>query len=223
MRRMYRVAWVASLALASGAALSAKTSPAPAAEGPPVNAVWVDHDLQFTYTGFTTHYSCNGLEDKVKYILKQLGARPGFKVSGFGCAVSSGPELMPHVRIRAALPMAATPEVLAELEKTRSTRELAARASGQPSSSVDAATSQFPATWRTVTFEGTPISDIQDGDCELLEQLADHVFKPLGVQVLEGGGLRCVPNQVNINGVQMKVKVLSAPPEAMPAKAVAQR
>lgn len=210
MRSTIRSAVFTGLALTGLAAAVANAQPAsPAADAPggTVNAVWVDHDLSFTYTGFTTHYSCNGLESKLEYVLRQLGARPGYKVTSAGC-LNSGPELMPHVRIRAALPAEATPAVLAELQKTRAEREQVALASGKDGQ--DASAAQFPAAWRVVKFEGTSTSDVQDGDCELMEQLVDRLFKPLGIVQVEGSSLHCVPHQVTINAVNLKVRVLSA-------------
>lgn len=219
MRRFGRLAGAAILVLASGAALGGEAA---STDGAPVDAVWVDHDLGFTYAGFTSHYTCGGIEGKVKYVLKQLGARPGYKVNAAGC-YDSGPELMLHVRVRAALPMPATPEVLAAIEKTRAKSELAARANGKPAASGDAATAQFPATWRVVTFDSSPMSDVQDGDCELMEQLVDKVFLPMGVREMAGSRLNCVPNQHTQHAVSLKVRVLSAPAEAVPPKAPAPR
>lgn len=195
------------------------------ADAAPVNAVWVDHDVSFTYTGFTSHYSCDGIEDKIRYVFKQLGARPDYKVNATGCVRSSGPELMPRVRIRVALPTPATPEVLAQLEKNRSTQELAARAGGKHAATADAATAQFPATYRVVKIEGTPISDVQDGDCELMEQLTKQVLEPMGVEQAPGSSLNCIPHQVSLNGVNLRLRVLNPVPDATatPAKANALR
>ena len=222
MRRFDRAAWTAIFIFTSGAAFGGDAAKDNGVDTGPVNAVWVDHDLSFTSTGFTSHYSCSGLESKVEYVLKALGARPGYKVNANGCT-SSGPELMPRVRIRAALPMAATPEVLGEIESARAKGELAARAGGKPVTATDAATAQFPATWRVVKFEGTSMSNVQDGDCELMEQLLDRVLKPMGVREVKGSALNCVPNQISMNAVSLKVRVLAAPPADASAKAPALR
>jgi hypothetical protein len=56
-----------------------------------------------------------------------------------------------------------------------------------------------------------------------MEQLVDKVFAPMGVHEIEGSRLNCIPNQRTINGVNVKVRVLTAPVEAVPAKATAQR
>ena len=211
MRRSSLAVLVGTLVLACGVARTAGAVAPTAADAGTVDAVWVDHDIAFTYMGFTSHYSCSGLEDKVRYVMKQLGARPGYKVTSSGCVNMSGPEIMPRVRVRAALPQQATPEVLAQLEKDRARRELAARAGAKPVATDAASLARFAASWRTVTFEGTSISDVQDGDCELMEQLIRNVLKPMGVRELEGSTLNCVPHQVPINAVNVKLQVLSAP------------
>jgi len=202
-----------SLAVAGATAVAA-TAPEPAAG----SAVWVEKDLSFTYMGFTSYYSCDGVRDKVRYVMQQVGARPGFKVTVGGCVNMTGPEIMPRVRVRAALPRIATPEVLAELAHDRSRRELAAREQGGgASAAVDTTTAQFPAQWRTLQFRGTPSSDVQDGDCELLEQLVHEVLVPMGVREVAGSRLYCVPHQVPINAVNLKLQVLE-PRAAPPAR-----
>jgi hypothetical protein len=206
-------------------AVPAGAAPLPgaaAADASTVNAVWVDHDITFTYSGFTTHYSCDGIGGKVEYVLEQLGARPGYRVTAPGC-INSHLEIMPRIRVRAALPKEATPEVMAEIEKNRSKQELAGKAGGKPAAASDAATARFPAPWRVVHFEESPTSDVQDGDCELMEQLLDKVLVPMGVQEVEGSRLTCVPHQIMLGAVDLKVRVLAAPADAAAPKADALR
>jgi hypothetical protein len=201
-------------------AIAAATAVAASATDPAAgSAVWVEKDLSFTYMGFTSHYSCDGIRDKVRYVMQQVGARPGFKVTVGGCVNMNGPEIMPRVRVRAALPREATPEVLAELARERSRREMAAREQGAaPPPAVDASNAPFAAQWRTLQFRGTPNSDVQDGDCELLEQLVREVLVPMGVREVAGSRLNCVPHQVPIDAVNLKLQVLEpkAPPPARP-------
>ena len=40
-----------------------------------VPAHWVKKNISFTYQGFTSHYSCDGLGDSVRLALLELGAR----------------------------------------------------------------------------------------------------------------------------------------------------
>ena len=59
-------------------------APAPGTNAP-VSAVWVERQVNFTYMPLTSYYSCDGLRDKVRWLLRQLGARPDFKVKSRGC------------------------------------------------------------------------------------------------------------------------------------------
>jgi hypothetical protein len=43
---------------------------------------WQTHQLEFQFVGFTTTYSCDGLEAKLRLLLLRLGARPGLSVEG---------------------------------------------------------------------------------------------------------------------------------------------
>jgi hypothetical protein len=208
-----RRSWVAALAVVLPVCSSVAASEPPSQPSPTVSAVWVEREFNFFYAGFTAYYSCSGLEGKLEWLLRELGAREGFKVQARGCVNLSGPELMPGARIVVAMPFEATPELLAELAKDDSRRELAARATGD-ASAVTEATAQFPARVRRVEFVSSRSGrGLQDGDCELMDQAVRQLFPKLGVRVVEGG-TRCAPNQVSLGAVRMTVEVLEPVPEA---------
>jgi len=69
---------------------------------------------------------------------------------------------MPAVRIVAALPVEATPEVLAELASGAAKRELAARATGQAPAEA-AGTDRLRAVVRRVEFTSRPGGPLEDG------------------------------------------------------------
>jgi len=206
---MLVTAFIAMAAIGSPpGAMSQETGPA---EGiPAVDAVWMEREILVTYMAFTSFYSCRGLRDKVAWVLEELGARPGFKVTTRGCVQVTGPEVMPAVRIVAALPVAATPEVLAELASGTAKRELAARATGQAPPETGG-TDRFRAAPRRVEFASRPGGPLEDGDCELIEQLRDQVMVPLGAKIIENG-VRCVPRQVRPGAVRLTVEVLQPVP-----------
>jgi hypothetical protein len=180
MRRAWKGGWVAGLCLVLPALASAQQVAPSADAAATVNAAWVEHDLQFTFMGITAYYSCDGMRDKVRWILEQLGARPGFKLTTRGCPRANGPETAPGLRIVAALPAAASPGTAGE----------------------------FPARPRRVQFRSSFTSnDLQDGDCELMEQLRDKVFVPMGAKLVEDN-TRCVPHQEVIGAVDMTLEVL---------------
>jgi hypothetical protein len=48
---------------------------------------------------------------------------------------------------------------------------------------------------------------LEDGDCELIEQLRDQLMVPLGAKIIENR-VRCVPRQVSLGAVRLTVEVL---------------
>src|SRR5512139_3231279 len=173
-----------------------------------VNAVWADREFSFTYMGIGTYYSCDGLRNKIEYLLEEVGAREDPKVI-VSCFDTGAVEQLPMARIRVAVPVEATPERLAELASDQSRRELVGRVQGN-GAAVDTATAQFPAERRVVEFEGRRGKRIEDSDCELLEQLLKQVLMPLGVRELPGSSLQCTPKQSQFGAVRLKLESLHA-------------
>jgi hypothetical protein len=172
--------------------------------------------------GRTTYYTCDGLKSKVTQILRQMGVKPGFKVTINSCFERSNVNLtlngslrqstvatMPTVRIRAAFPTEATPEVLAELQKDAPERELARRAQGLPTD-FDPAMDQFAAVRTKIHFKDGRFDAIDPGDCELIEVMRDHVFEPVGMRIVEDH-MGCQPGQVSMGSVRMTVEILEQP------------
>jgi hypothetical protein len=212
MKRSWNGACAAAVFCALPAMATAVEAPAAGAAAT-VNAVWVERKVNFTYMPLTSYYSCDGLRDKVRWILKELGAKPGFKVTSRGCIQVQGPEVFPGVEIVADMPAAVTPELLEQLAAEASERQLAARATGKPDP-VAEATAQFPARVKRVEFESSrsTLDDLQDGDCELMEQLVrNDVFGKLGARVVEER-ISCVPRQITLGAVRMTVEVLEPVP-----------
>src|ERR1700694_5518906 len=86
---------LAFMASHAGAATPVPAAPTPAAPTPagppaqpvgnPVAAVWKEHHIDFFYMGRTARYSCEGLRDKVRAMLLDLGARRDLKIMAVGC------------------------------------------------------------------------------------------------------------------------------------------
>jgi hypothetical protein len=184
----------------------------------PIPAVWLDRDIQFAYMGRTSYYTCDGLKSKVSQILQQMGVKPGFKVTIRSCFETHGAELMPTVRIRAAFPTEATPEVLKSLEKDAPERELLRRQQGLPTD-FDPAVDQFAAVRTIIKFRDGRLGPIDPGDCELIETMRDKVFKPVGMRIVQDR-MRCQPGQVSMGSIDMQVEILEQPQplEAPPEK-----
>ncbi len=198
------------------------TIPSVSADPPPgtVPAIWVEREVSFTYFGRTALYSCDGLRDKVKRIMKQLGALENYTVRVRSCyrmfdSTYPGVERTPRVVIQAVVPQPVTPELLETLAEDQGERELIARVRGEKSV-VGNAEAQFAATRKRVQFDDKVWrGSIEAGDCELMEHMRDHVFVPLGFNVVDDQ-ITCTPNQVARGTVKIELEVLApwTPPPA---------
>lgn len=117
-------------------------------------AAWKSQDLSFPYMGFTTLYSCTGIEDRMEQFLKQLGARSDVRVSALNCAGDQVSKSL-STRIRVSVPSASGGE-------------------GE----------KFEVKPSTVTLRANPQGNSGPGNCELLEQLRDRVLPELGLKVV---------------------------------------
>src|SRR5579863_5529099 len=63
-------------------------------------AVWVPKEFNFVYLEFTTRYSCDGLQERMRTLLLALGARDDLHVLGYGCTRLAGPDPLASVRIK---------------------------------------------------------------------------------------------------------------------------
>jgi len=86
-------ALLAGLALGAAAGQAADTAAAATAATSTEASAWQHHKAKFDYFGFTSAYSCDGLEGKVGQILKFFGARDP-KVQASGCP--RGPDSLSH-------------------------------------------------------------------------------------------------------------------------------
>jgi len=129
-------------------AAAAESADTPAAA---TSAKWVTRQLHFMYSpiapGFvTTHYSCDGLQDQMTAILRQLGASSDLAVRSVGCIRASGPEPFPGVDARFSV--------------------LEPAAAAHPAAADSPTVS---ARWEKVTFK-------PDTSCQLLDQVKRNVL-----------------------------------------------
>ena len=161
------------------------------------SAVWAPKELNFTYMGFTTKYSCDGLRDALKGVLLDLGARKkDLKVIETGCSSSSGrPDPFPGVRIRMM--------VLQPAATTAGAGHDAGKDGGK-----DAVT----ATWKPVDLKLRNSLTTESGDCELFEQIR-HSVVPLFSTRNVDSQTTCVPHQASASRPVLKLEVLAVPQE----------
>lgn len=147
-------------------------------------ATWIPKQVHFVYQGFTTHYSCEGLRDKVKKALLQFGARKDLKVEEGACErPGGGPEPFPNVNVKMY--------VLQPLESDK----------------TDA--NAVPVHWRKVDLELDRDPLWQAEDCELLEQV-HHTFLPLFTTRNVDYHSTCAAHQVFPGGTWLRADVLIA-------------
>jgi hypothetical protein len=161
----------------------------------PQLAVWTDKELTFVYQGFTTRYSCDGLRDKVRGVLLDLGAqRKDLKVMELGCSSPSGrPDPFPGVRVKM--------KVL------------------QPAGSVNPKqTDQIPvaAHWKPLDLKLRDSFSTDSGECELVEQIR-HSIVPLFATRNVDLKTSCIPHQASATRPSLKMEVLVADDAQHPA------
>ena len=144
-------------------------------------AVWVQKEVNFRYVGFTTKYSCDGLQDKMRRILLWLGARDDLKMTGYGCIGVNSPEITPGVRI-----------VMHVL---------------QPASATAGQT--VAAHWKAVDLFAA--HDLLDAarDCELVAQLNRDVLPLFAARDVDYRAT-CSVHTPLVGGTRLKAKVLVA-------------
>ncbi len=160
----------------------------PTAE-PPQPAVWTPKEAQFTYMGFTTHYTCDGLRDTIREMLLDLGARKDdLKVYEQPCSGSPDrPNPFPGVKIKMSVltPAPATP---------------------------GADTQTVPAHWKKVKLPARENGINAAGDCELLEQFKERILPLFSARNVDLHA-DCVPHQLEPIGTKLQAEVLLTDPK----------
>lgn len=152
-----------------------------------VLAAWKRNQVEFTYMGFTTLYTCDGLKGKVKSLLRHLGARDDMQVTMSGCEFQPGDiARLPRVRLDFHVPVP---------------RESGTRDAGLP----------VPAEWKTLVIKRDEPRNLDVGDCELVEQFRDHVLPAFATRQLTGQ-LSCVPHQLSGSRFNLRLQSLVALP-----------
>lgn len=152
------------------------------------SAVWAPQELRFLYQGFTSHYSCDGLEAKVRTVLIELGARQDLTVRPSGCSSPFGvPDPFPAVAIKM--------NVL--------------KPAGGTGTSSDAPT--VAARWKSVQVRLDRDPVWEAGDCELLEQIKQKILPLFSTRAVDFAS-NCVPHQAYL-GTRLAAELLFPDPK----------
>jgi hypothetical protein len=186
--------WVWMLAVAAFLWLPSVWA-APPDTGSPVPAVWKEQHLNFSYLGRTSRYSCDGLRDKIRALLLDLGARRDLRITTLGCN-----DAAPSARRNALGPSVAlvfsSPALPQPIAPPLHAGDLAA---------VDARFEAF-------SIARDVFRNMDVADCELVEEFARQVLPKLTVRGVKEE-ITCVPNQLSGSRFLIRGDVLRALPE----------
>lgn len=170
--------------------------PADTDTGKPMAAVWKEQHLSFFYMGRTSRYSCDGLRDKVRAMLLDMGARRDLEVTAIGCEGTAGrvrlDSLGPSLNIVVSTP--ALPDTAA---KPLHPGDLAA---------VDAR-------FETFAITNDPFRNMGVADCELVEEFARQILPKLVTRDLKQD-ITCVPFQQSGGRFLVRGRILRSLPHA---------
>jgi hypothetical protein len=181
-----------------------------AAEPKQVTAVLKLHEVHFVYRTVVNFFACDELRHDVAVILRAMGARDDVQVRVNDCELvlmpdqraSSGgrdrfhPERLPDpfrdidedqqqfssVYVKAMFPVEATPEVLKEIDKDKSRRDLISRVTGDPAAALNDPI-VYPAERKEITLSQRTLR-LRPEHCELLEQMIPSLARQLGFKVI---------------------------------------
>jgi hypothetical protein len=158
--------------------------------------VWQKHEYSFTFMGFTSTYSCDGLASKLRLLLIASGARHDAKARAGACASGFG-----------------RPDKFARADLTFYTL-----AFGQ-TDAVPIAT-PVDGIWRPVSLADRSPRELSTGDCELVDQFRTAVLPMFTTRNIDNH-TTCVPHQISGSVINLKFDSFSAP--SLPRTAQAQQ
>jgi hypothetical protein len=182
----YQFAILAAAAVLTCACAWAEPQPMGAAGSGSESAVWVPKELDFTYTGFTTKYTCDGLKDKMRKVLFKLGASRDLQVRAFGC-LQIGGQAVPFSGVRIKM------NVL------------------QPG--VTQAGQTVPAQWKLVDVASPDPVDAA-ADCDLIEQIKEKVLPLFATRHVDYAAT-CEKHKLLVGATRLKAEVLVADQSAV--------
>jgi hypothetical protein len=178
MRSVWLLAWLGlTCALPAGAAESA---------GLPFPAVWREQHLNFVYPGRTSRFSCDGLRDKVRSMLLDLGARRDLRISAIDCGDS------PTLSLDIVVSMPALTEAAA---KSQHSGDLAP---------VDAR-------FETFSIAVDPFRNMGMADCELVQEFSRQILPKLATRAVTQD-IDCAPTAPSGSRFLVRGEILRALP-----------
>ena len=156
-----------------------------------VHGAWQHHNVAFNYASFTSLYTCDGLEDHVRQMLRYLGARKDVRVSATGCpGTFHTPGSTSFVNTDF---YSLTPGDAGEHEAVE-------------------------AGWTALSLGPRRPDFMGEGDCELVQAMKDLITKNFSLRTLQYR-TDCVPNEVSLDSYAVKGQLLKPlPSNSKPVK-----
>jgi hypothetical protein len=159
--------------------------------GSPFPAVWKEQHLEFSYMGRTARYSCQGLRDKMRSLLLDLGARRDLQVALLGCN-ESAPLGRGYLGPRLSLTFS-SPALPDSSAKPLRPGDL---------SVVDARYEPF-------TLTSDAFRNYGVGDCELVEEFAREILPHFSAKNVKQD-ITCIPYQASGSRFFVRGEILRA-------------
>jgi hypothetical protein len=175
---------LSGLVCASTAAYAAERS-SDAVPAEVVSSQWQHHKVKFNYVGFTTLYTCDGLESHVRQILLHLGARKDITVTAAGCP---GPF--------------DTPSHSAWVDADFYALAPAKDASGSDS---------VQGHWTALSMTPVRPGFMGSGDCELIQEMKPLITENFTLRNVDYR-TDCYPHEITLNGFSVTGQALRPVP-----------
>ena len=173
-----------------------------------IPAVLKLHEVQFVYRSVANFFACDELRRDVAVILRAIGARDDVQVRVNDCEIVLIPDersstfdrfhpehpadpfrnfdeeqrQFSTVFVKVMFPIEATPEVMKEIDKDKSRRDLISKVTGDPAAALNDPI-VFPAEHRQVTLSRSTLR-LRPEHCELLEQMIPSLARQLKFKVI---------------------------------------
>ncbi len=165
----------------------------PAVTGDPMAAVWKEQRVVFHYAGRTAQFSCDGLRDKVRAMLLDLGARRDVKIVPRECRDGDrSPARTGGPRLNIVFSSPALPD-----------------AAARPLSEGDLAATD--ARFERFTITNDAFRNMGIGDCELVREFARQLLPKLSVRDVRRD-IVCVPYQPGSSRFFVRGEILKSLP-----------
>ena len=169
---------------AVGLSLGAAAFAAEAASERVIEAIWRVRHVEFRYDNHRYQYTCDALKNKVRAILRSMGAHKALTIDA-GCSGDLFVQQM-RARISLAAPVEATTENVLAATTFDERDQLIAKLRDQRLPTA-ADLERFPASWRRVSLSRESRLHLDAGDCELLNSIREQVLPQLSVNVRDWG------------------------------------